>query len=106
MVMSKVAVVAAAMGMVAAAPPAVAQQRQPQGHQPPQGSDQRGGRPHWGGPMGGPPSPERMFAEMDSDRDGSVSKAEFTAFHERRRPMGRPEGGRMGPPPPQPAPRR
>jgi hypothetical protein len=44
--------------------------------------------PGGGGPGGGGqrPDPAKIFAMMDANRDGSVSKAEFDAFHSR---MGR-----------------
>ena len=65
-----------------------------------------GDGPH-GGPEGdgvrrGPPPPERMFAMLDANRDGVVSRAEFMAFHASRHGPG-PGGPRgEGPPPPRP----
>jgi hypothetical protein len=69
------------------------------------GQGPRGGRGPMGGPgRMGPPSPDRMFGMMDANRDGSVSRAEFDAFHARMRGMregrggpGMDHGGRMGP---------
>lgn len=109
----------AALTMLGTAGVAAAQARQERSGSPvqrmdhgpdrhgPDGMDRgaRDGRGPMGGPgRMGPPSPERMFTAMDANRDGSVSRAEFDAFHTRMRAMrgrhgghGMGPGGRMGP---------
>ena len=65
----------------------------PQGP-PPMGMEQGGpGGPGGRGPggRGGPPDPAALFARMDADHDGVVSKAEFMAFL-----PGPPPGGGRG----------
>lgn len=52
--------------------------------------------------MGGghaPPSPDQMFAEMDTNGDGVISKAEFLAFHASHHGGPPPQGGQNGAPP-------
>lgn len=35
----------------------------------------------------GPPSPDRMFARIDANHDGSISRSEFMTFHAQRMAM-------------------
>lgn len=98
--MRKMIAAVAALTMLGTGGVAAAQARQERSGAPVQrmdhGPDHRGSRE--GGPMGGfggmgRPSPERMFERMDANRDGSVSRAEFQAFHTRMRAMRESRGG-------------
>ncbi len=55
--------------------PALAQEAPPEGA-PPMG-DHKGPPP--GGPHGGPGGPDRFISELDTDKDGKISRSEFQA---------------------------
>lgn len=77
-----------ALGLVAIS------QAQPGGEGRGPGGEGRGpGFGRQGGPPGGPPSPQQLFAEIDADGDGMISEDEFMKHHEERFGRGRPQAG-------------
>jgi hypothetical protein len=87
--MRKLAVVAALPILIAGV--SLAQQRPPRGGaQGGQGGGQQGGGGGQGGQQGsGPtsrPSPDQLFDQADTDHNGVLSRAEFSAFLKSHRP--------------------
>jgi hypothetical protein len=96
----KIKTIVLALAALSAVPATAASPSEPGGPAP-QGMVHAGDHRGPGGPggPGGMPSPERMFAMMDANHDGVISRGEFLEAHRRMMERHGDGGERHGPPP-------